>query len=205
MRSGSILRPSICFEQGTSSNDIIFNGAGDLLFLCPMTRIGVLSDTHGWLDDAVFRHFEECNEIWHAGDIGNVAVAEQLVQFKPFKAVYGNIDDHVVRAQYPKDQRFTCEDVKVWITHIGGRPGHYAQGIRAELIKNVPDLFICGHSHLCLVQMDKQFNMLHMNPGAAGRHGFHKVRTLIRFTIDGSKMRDAQVIELGPRSAGENS
>jgi putative phosphoesterase len=170
------------------------------LFICPMTRIGLISDTHGWLDDAIFRHFEECDEIWHAGDIGDIALADKLAAFKPLKAVYGNIDGTDVRIVHPEHQRFFCEKVDVWMTHIGGRPGNYANPIRQELTRNPPKLFICGHSHLCLVAHDPKYKFLYMNPGAAGRHGFHKVRTILRFSVDGERVFDLQVVELGKRS-----
>ena len=161
-----------------------------------MTRIGLLSDTHSFLDDAVFKHFENCDEIWHAGDIGNIELADRLAAFKPFKAVYGNIDGKDVRQVYPENLRFKCEETDVWITHIGGSPGKYSPAIRNEIYANPPQLFICGHSHILKVIYDKQINCLHLNPGAAGKQGWQKVRTLMRFSIDGSKVQDMQVIEL---------
>lgn len=164
-----------------------------------MKRIGLLSDTHGDLDDKVFKYFEACDEIWHAGDIGNIAVADTLAAFKPLRAVYGNIDGHDVRIVHPKHQRFMCEETDVWITHIGGYPGRYAPDIRNEIYKKPPNLFICGHSHILKVIYDKKLNLLHMNPGAAGNHGFHKVKTLLRFSIDKKNITDLQIIEMGPR------
>lgn len=164
-----------------------------------MTKIGLISDTHNYLDDAVFRHFEQCDEIWHAGDIGTVAIAEKLAAFKPFKAVYGNIDGADVRHVYPETLRFTCEEVPVMMTHIGGYPGRYAPAARKELLADTPKLFICGHSHILKVMFDPKLKCLHMNPGAAGNQGWHKVRTLIRFDIDGGDMKNCEVIELGAR------
>ncbi|MFZ6052320.1 metallophosphoesterase family protein [Halocola ammonii] len=166
-----------------------------------MTRIGLISDTHSWLDERVFHHFENCDEIWHAGDIGADHVTKELAEFKPLRAVFGNIDGHELRAQFPLDNRFEVEGTDVWITHIGGRPGRYDQRVREELKKNTPDIFICGHSHILKVQFDKSLNMLHLNPGAAGKHGFHQVRTLLRFELENSKVKNLEVIELGKRGA----
>ncbi len=164
-----------------------------------MTRIGLISDTHGYLDDAVFKHFDQCDEIWHAGDIGNIELADQLSAFKPFKAVYGNIDGKDVRSVYPEHLKFKCEQTSVWITHIGGYPGKYSPGIRASLLKDPPDLFICGHSHILKVIYDKNLSCLHLNPGAAGKYGWHKVRTLLRFCISDEKIHNLDVIELANR------
>jgi putative phosphoesterase len=161
-----------------------------------MTRIGLISDTHSYLDDSVFKHFENCDEIWHGGDFGTIELADKLAAFKPLKGVYGNIDDKDVRIVYPEHLRFKCEDVDVWMTHIGGYPGRYSQNIKAEIYSNPPKLFITGHSHILKVMFDKKINCLHMNPGAAGKQGWHKVRTLLRFNIDGDKIQDLQVIEL---------
>ncbi len=165
-----------------------------------MKKIGLISDTHGWLDDAVFRHFEACDEVWHAGDIGSPEVLTQLENFKTTRAVFGNIDDSAIRKRTVENLRWNCEGVDVWITHIGGKPGNYATPIKSELILNPPKLFICGHSHLCLVQMDKAIHCLYMNPGAAGRHGFHHVRTILRFELDDGKIQNLEVIELGKRA-----
>ncbi|HCN82324.1 MAG TPA: YfcE family phosphodiesterase [Sphingobacteriaceae bacterium] len=164
-----------------------------------MIRIGLLSDTHSYLDDAVFKHFEKCDEIWHAGDFGNIALADQLAAFKPLKGVYGNIDGQDVRIVYPEHLRFKCEGVDVWMTHIGGYPGRYNPKLRAEIYHNPPKVFICGHSHILKVIYDKKINCLHLNPGAAGKIGWHKVRTLIRFSISGDKVHDMEVIELKDR------
>jgi len=164
-----------------------------------MTKIGLISDTHSYLDDTVFRHFENCDEIWHAGDIGVIEVAERLAAFKPFKAVYGNIDTTDVRAVYPEHLRFNCEQTDVWITHIGGYPDRYSPLVKPEIYNNPPKLFICGHSHILKVIYDKKINCLHLNPGAAGKQGWHKVRTLMRFAIDEDKIKDLQVIELTGR------
>lgn len=161
-----------------------------------MTRIGLISDTHSYLDAAVFKHFENCDEIWHAGDFGTIELADRLAAFKPLKGVYGNIDDKDVRIVYPEHLRFKCEEVDVWMTHIGGYPGKYSQNIKAEIYSNPPKLFITGHSHILKVMFDKKINCLHMNPGAAGKQGWHKVRTLLRFNIDGEKIQDLQIIEL---------
>ncbi|MBD80801.1 MAG: YfcE family phosphodiesterase [Crocinitomicaceae bacterium] len=161
-----------------------------------MTKIGLLSDTHSHLDEAVFRHFKNCDEIWHAGDIGDLSVMDQLKEFKPVRGVYGNIDDQQVRKEYPLNNRFLCEQVDVWITHIGGYPGRYSPSIRKEIAINPPKLFICGHSHILKVMPDKKLDLLHINPGAAGNHGFHKVKTLIRFSIHEDRIMDLEVIEI---------
>lgn len=162
-------------------------------------RIGLLSDTHGYLDEAVYQHFGKCDEVWHAGDFGTAALAGQLAAFKPLRGVYGNIDGQDIRTGYPLHQRFVCEDMQVWITHIGGYPGRYNQAIRTEIYKNPPGLFICGHSHILKVQYDQKIECLHLNPGAAGKQGWQKVRTLMRFSITGGKIHDLEVIELGKK------
>jgi putative phosphoesterase len=164
-----------------------------------MTRIGLISDTHNYLDENVFKHFEQCDEIWHAGDFGTAEIAERLKAFKPLRGVYGNIDGYDIRSEYPEKLRFKCEEVEVLMTHIGGYPGKYAPAIRPELYAAPPRLFICGHSHILKVIYDDKLNCLHMNPGAAGNHGWHKVRTLIRFIIDGKDMKQCEAIELGKR------
>jgi len=164
-----------------------------------MTKIGLISDTHHYLDEAVFKHFAAVDEIWHAGDFGTVAIAEALRNFKPLKGVYGNIDGYDVRSEYPEQIIFTCEQVKVFIKHIGGYPGRYAPGVRDTIIKEQPQLFISGHSHILKVIYDDKLHCLHMNPGAAGRQGWHKIRTLIRFAIDGKEIKNCEVIELGSR------
>lgn len=171
-----------------------------------MTKIGLISDTHGWLDSAVFKHFENCDEVWHGGDFGNIEIADQLRNWKPsnlkkivFKGVHGNIDGYDVRSVFPEKLIWNCEDVQVYMTHIGGYPNRYAPGIKQELITNKAKLFICGHSHILKVMYDEKIGCLHMNPGAAGKQGWHQVRTLIRFTIDGANIKDCEVIELGKR------
>lgn len=166
-----------------------------------MTRIGLISDTHSYLDEAVFRHFEKCDEIWHAGDFGE-GVAGKLKVFnklKKLKGVYGNIDDQLIRNEFPEQLVFMCEEVKVLMRHIGGSPPKYNPETRKELQLHQPQLFISGHSHILKVIYDDSINCLHMNPGAAGKHGWHKMRTLIRFIIDGKNMKDCEVIELGKR------
>ena len=165
-----------------------------------MKRIGLISDTHGYLDPKVFKYFDQCEEIWHAGDIGTLEVTDQLQKFRPVRGVYGNIDGSEIRAVFPKNLRFICEGLDVWITHIGGYPGRYSLDVREEIRRNPPGLFICGHSHILKVKRDAQLNLLHMNPGAAGFHGFHKVKTLLRFGVDKGKVVDLEAIELGPRS-----
>ena len=162
-----------------------------------MTKLGLISDTHSYLDDAVFKHFENCDEIWHAGDFGSIEVADKLAAFKPFRGVYGNIDGGDIRKAYPENLRFKCENVDVWITHIGGYPDRYSPLVKPEIYANPPQLFICGHSHILKVIFDKKINCLHINPGAAGKQGWQKVRTLIRFAIDDDKIKDLQIIELG--------
>lgn len=164
-----------------------------------MTRIGLISDTHDYLDEAVFKHFEACDEIWHAGDFGSIEIANQLAAFKPLRGVYGNIDGQDIRLLYPRHLRFMCEEVDVLMTHIGGYPGKYDPNIRQEIKQNPPALFICGHSHILKVMYDKELNCLHLNPGAAGKYGWHKVRTLLRFSISEKKIHTLDVIELGNR------
>lgn len=161
-----------------------------------MKRIGLLSDTHGHWDERYARHFAECDEVWHAGDIGSLEVAEKFEAFRPFRAVYGNIDGRDIRLRYPEVNRFTIEGADVLIKHIGGYPGNYDASIRGTLRTNPPTLFISGHSHILKVMHDRHINTLHINPGAAGIHGFHKVRTLLRFTIDGGAFSDLEIIEL---------
>jgi len=161
-----------------------------------MTRIGLISDTHSYLDDSVFKHFEKVDEIWHVGDFGNIELADQLAAFKPLKGVYGNIDGQDIRLTYPLNLRFKCENVDVWMTHIGGYPDRYNQAVKPEIYTNPPQLFITGHSHILKVIYDKKISCLHLNPGAAGKQGWHKVRTLMRFGIDDDKIQDLQVIEL---------
>lgn len=165
-----------------------------------MTHIGLLSDTHGLLDDRVFEHFAGCDQIWHAGDIGSVEVLECLQAFKPTRAVYGNIDGYELRYRLPEIDRFKCEDVDVFMTHIGGYPGKYDIRVRNKLYAMPPKLFICGHSHILKVKYDPRLQLLHLNPGAAGKYGFHLVQTLMRFDIDGGNIENLEIIELGQKS-----
>ncbi len=163
-------------------------------------KIGLISDTHSFLDPKVFNHFQSCDEIWHAGDVGDIAVIEQLKAFKPVRGVFGNIDDQSVRQKYPEKLVFEVEGVKVYMIHIGGTPPRYAKGVKADLKKEKPRLFICGHSHILKVMPDKELdNMLYMNPGAAGRQGFHRMRTLLRFDLEAGSIKNLEVIELGKR------
>jgi putative phosphoesterase len=164
-----------------------------------LKKILLLSDTHSHIDDVILKYVDMADEVWHAGDIGNLEVTDILKKRKPLRAVYGNIDDAKARLDFPLHNRFICENVDVWITHIGGYPGKYNLNIRTELQNNPPKLFICGHSHILKVQFDKKLNLLHMNPGAAGKSGFHQVRTMLRFTIDGEKIQDLEIIELGKK------
>jgi uncharacterized protein len=164
-----------------------------------MQRIGLLSDTHHFLDESVFRHFEQCDEIWHAGDFGTIAIADRLSAFRPLRGVYGNIDGQDIRTVYPEKLRWSCEQVSVYMTHIGGYPPKYTPAVKKELETDPPKLFICGHSHILKIMYDERLQCLHMNPGAAGRQGWHKVSTLIRFTVEGANMKDCEVIELGKR------
>ncbi|MEI6817717.1 MAG: metallophosphoesterase family protein [Bacteroidota bacterium] len=165
-----------------------------------MKRLGLLSDTHGFLDARLLEHFEECDEIWHAGDFGSIEVSNELERFKPLRGVYGNIDGAELRKIHPLHQRFRMEGFNVWMTHIGGYPPAYNPEMRPLLRNDPPDIFICGHSHILrILRDDKLRNMLYINPGAAGREGFHKVKTAIRFTLDDGKIKDMEVIELGNR------
>ena len=163
-------------------------------------KIGLLSDTHGFLDPRIFRHFERCDEIWHAGDIGSAAVADQLGSFKPFRAVYGNIDDKEMQVRFPEDLFFECEGMSVWLTHIGGAPPRYNPRIRKMLTQRVPHVFICGHSHVLRVARDPAYGgMLYLNPGAAGNQGFHHMKTLLRFEVSAGAVKNMEAIELGRR------
>ncbi len=169
-----------------------------------MKYIGLLSDTHGFLDPKVFQYFEACDEIWHAGDVGNEEILTRLEFFKPLKAVYGNIDGGIIKRVLPEDLIFECEGMKIFMTHIGGVPGKYNARVKKVIQEMKPDIFICGHSHILKVISDPVFRpLLYLNPGAAGVHGFHHVRTLLRFRIDKGKLSDMQVIELGKRSMVE--
>lgn len=164
-----------------------------------MIKILLFSDTHSHIDDTILKYVNQADEVWHAGDIGNLAVTDAIKKLKPLRAVYGNIDDDKARLEFPLNNRFMCEGVDVLITHIGGYPGKYNQAIREELYNNPPKLFICGHSHILKVMFDKKLNLLHMNPGAAGISGFHQVRTMLRFVIEGDKIKDLEVVEIGKK------
>lgn len=164
-----------------------------------MKKILLLSDTHSYMDKRILHYAGEADEVWHAGDIGDVSVSDQIQEIAPLKAVFGNIDSAEIRKEFPLHQRFMCEKVDVWITHIGGYPGKYAPAIREEIKKNPPKLFITGHSHILKVISDKSLKLLHMNPGAAGKQGFQQVRTMLRFKIDGDEIKDLEVIELGKK------
>jgi putative phosphoesterase len=163
-------------------------------------RIGLISDTHGYLDPKVFEHFKNCDEVWHAGDFGEM-VSDQLKDFKPLRGVYGNIDDQKIRNDHPEELFFECEGLSILMTHIGGSPGHYYPQAGKSIERYKPSLFICGHSHILKVMKDHKHDLLYMNPGAAGKHGFHKVRTLLRFEISKKKIENLEIIELGLRGA----
>lgn len=165
-----------------------------------MKKIGLLSDTHGYWDERYQQYFAECDEIWHAGDIGSMEIAEKLSEIAPLRAVYGNIDGQDIRHRYPQINRFEVEGADVLIKHIGGYPGNYDSSIRGSILVRPPKLFISGHSHILKVMYDKTLQMLHINPGAAGISGFHKTRTLVRFTVDNGAFSDLEVIELGERA-----
>lgn len=161
-----------------------------------MKRIGLLSDTHGWWDDRYLDYFAECDEVWHAGDIVSVDVADRLERFRPYRFVYGNADGQALRRRYPREWRFTLEGVTVLLTHIGGYPGHYPTSLYKRLREAPPRLFVCGHSHILRVMYDRALGTLVVNPGAAGTYGPQTVRTLVRFSLDGGRIADMEVIEL---------
>lgn len=162
--------------------------------------IGLLSDTHSYLDPKIFDYFKHVDEVWHAGDIGDAQVTRDLKSFKPLKAVYGNIDDKEIQAQFPEDLWFECEGFKIWMTHIGGAPPNYNPRVKKILKTKTPDIFICGHSHILRVKKDPALNgMLYLNPGAAGNHGFHTMKTLLRFELVRHEIKKMEVIELGKR------
>jgi putative phosphoesterase len=165
-----------------------------------MKKILLLSDTHSYIDDQILKFVRQADEVWHAGDIGSLQVTDAIKKLRPLRAVYGNIDDKDARAEFPLDNKFLIEEVAVWMTHIGGYPKRYHQRVRDQLKANPPKLFICGHSHILKVQYDKDLELLHLNPGAAGKHGFHKVRTMLRFTLDKGDIKDLEIIELAQRS-----
>ncbi len=166
-----------------------------------MPKILLLSDTHGYVDEAIMKYAKQADEIWHAGDIGTFEVADTLAALRPLRAVHGNIDNGVLQQEFPLHQRFFCEEVDVWITHIGGYPNRYSPKIKEAIQQNSPNLFISGHSHILKVMWDKKLNLLHMNPGACGKQGFHQVRTMLRFEIDGKDIKNLEVIELGKRAS----
>jgi putative phosphoesterase len=166
--------------------------------------VGLISDTHGFLDEALLGHLKDCDEIWHAGDLGSgesgpFGLLERLRSFKPVKAVYGNIDGAEIRAELPADLAWECEGLRIYMRHIGGYPGNYDRRAKEELLREKPDLFVCGHSHILRVMRDPNLNLLHMNPGACGHNGWHKLRTALRFTVEKGKVADVVAIELGTR------
>jgi putative phosphoesterase len=165
-----------------------------------MKRIGLISDTHGYLDKKLFEYFKNCDEIWHAGDIGSLSISERLKEFKPLIAVYGNIDGQDIRAVFPGNCRFFCEELDVWITHTGGYPNNYDASVKKEIYSNPPGLFISGHSHILKIIFDKKLNLLHINPGAAGKAGLHIKRTAVRFLVDKKEIKDLEVIHLGKKN-----
>ncbi len=160
-----------------------------------MKRIGLLSDTHGFLDKEYFEFLKDVDEIWHAGDIGTNEIADELQEFKVLRAVFGNIDDHIIRSRFPAHQKFEIEGMKIFMTHIGGYPGRYAPPVKSEIFKNPPDIFISGHSHILKVMPDKHLNLLHINPGAAGNRGIHKVKTVLRFVLNNKNISDLEILE----------
>jgi len=165
-----------------------------------LKKILLISDTHSYLDAALQKHIEAADEVWHAGDIGAIELTDKLKLIKPLRAVYGNIDDKDVRLEFPKNLVFTCEEVKVYITHICGKPNSYLKEVKDIITSEKPQLFICGHSHILKVMYQPEYELLHMNPGACGIHGFHQIKTALRFVIDGTEIKDLAVIELGKRA-----
>jgi uncharacterized protein len=164
-----------------------------------MTKILLLSDTHGHIDDVILKYLHMADEVWHAGDIGNLLVTDSIKKIKPLRAVFGNIDGQDARKEYPLVQNFMCEKMRICITHIAGYPNKYNAFAKKIILENKPNIFICGHSHILKVQYDKNLNVLHLNPGAAGKSGFHTVRTMLRFEINQDKIQNMEVIELGKR------
>lgn len=160
-----------------------------------MKKILLLSDTHSYIDDTIIKYVNQADEVWHAGDIGDLKVTDTIKALKPLRGVYGNIDDAKARAEFPEHNRFNCEEVDVWITHIGGYPPRYNNRVREMLKANPPDIFISGHSHILKVMPDKKLNLLHINPGAIGFYGFHKARTMVRFEIDSKQINNLEIIE----------
>lgn len=165
-----------------------------------MQKILLISDTHSWLDEKLFKYIQTVDEVWHAGDIGDIKICTEIEKLKPLKAVYGNIDGQEVRKSYPENNIFMCEGVKVFITHIGGYPNRYNLEAKKIIEQEKPNLFICGHSHILKIMFDKKYNLLHLNPGACGVHGFHQVKTVLRFDIDGTDIKNMEIIELGKRA-----
>lgn len=161
-----------------------------------MKKIGLISDTHGIIDEHLYKFFDDVDEIWHAGDWGSYDVVVELTAFKTVRGVFGNVDGYDIRAVFPEDNKFKIEDINVWITHIGGYPGKYDRRIRDEIYKNPPDLFISGHSHILKIMYDEKLKLLHINPGAYGYSGFHKKRTAVKFIIDGKDIKDVKILEL---------
>ena len=161
-----------------------------------MKKILLLSDTHGHVDDHIMKYVKESDEVWHAGDIGTTQVTDTISNLKPLRAVFGNIDNHELRLSFPEELLFECEDMNIYMTHIGGRPGRYSKGISEKIRSLKPEIFICGHSHILKIQFDKVNQLMFINPGAIGKHGFHKVRTMVRFVIDKSDIKNMQVIEV---------
>lgn len=164
-----------------------------------MKKILLLSDTHSYIDEQILKFVNQADEVWHAGDIGDLNVTDTIKKNKPLRAVFGNIDNKEARAEFPLDQKFILEGVTVWITHIGGYPNKYNQRIRAEISNDPPKIFIAGHSHILKVQYDQKLDLLHLNPGAAGKHGFHKIRTMLRFELDKGEIKNLEIIELAKR------
>jgi len=165
-------------------------------------KVGLLSDTHSYLDPKVFDYFKDTDEIWHAGDIGDAAVADHLQAFKPLRAVFGNIDSQELQVRFPENLWFPCEGLMIWMTHIGGAPPRYNPAVKKVLMEKIPDVFICGHSHILRIKKDPDLrNMLYLNPGAAGNHGFHHMKTIVRFEVKEKEIRKMEVIELGKRGA----
>ena len=160
-----------------------------------MKKILLLSDTHSCVDESILKYVKQADEVWHAGDIGNIQVTDEIKKYAPLRAVYGNIDDTQARLEFPEEQVFVCEGMKVYMIHIGGYPGKYRTQVRNQLIKEKPGVYICGHSHILKVQYDPQYSVLHLNPGAAGISGFHQVRTMLRFVLDQGNIKDMEVIE----------
>ncbi len=167
-----------------------------------MKKILLLSDNHGYFGDEILEHAMQADEVWHAGDIGSLESIQPLMDIVPFKAVYGNIDDHMMRRTFPLNELFDCEGLRVFMTHIGGYPGRYDARVRETIRSERPGLFICGHSHICKVMPDRSHQLLHMNPGAYGHHGFHVMRTMLAFSVDEGKISDVRAIELGRRGRG---